>query len=116
MTIKKVKVFAKILKDFNPIHLDKKYALSSRYRSQIVHWLMTASLFSGLFGSKLSSEGCVYKSQNICFKTAIYVNDIITARAEVTLVNLKKKIIEFRTYCFADNKAVIDGETETSIH
>ena len=93
MTLNMVKNFAKISEDFNPVHLDKKYALKSRYKGQIIHGLMAASLFSGLFGTKLPGEGCVYKSQNIRFKRAIYINDIVTAKVQVNNVDIRKKVI-----------------------
>lgn len=115
MTIKMVKNFAKISEDFNPVHLDKKYALKSRYKGQIIHGLMAASLFSGLFGTKLPGEGCVYKSQNIRFKRAVYINDIVTAKVQVNFVDMRKKVIKFRTQCFVNNKVVIDGESEIFI-
>ena len=86
-----VKAFAEISEDFNPIHLDENYALKSRYEKKIIHGLMATSLFSGLFGTKLPGEGCVYKSQNIRFKRAIYIGDTVTARIEVTNIDIKKK-------------------------
>jgi len=115
MTLKMVKNFAKISEDFNPVHLDKKYALKSRYKGQIIHGLMAASLFSGLFGTKLPGKGCVYKSQNIRFKRAIYINDIVTAKVQVNVVDMRKKVIKFKTQCFVNNKVVIDGESEIFI-
>ena len=115
MTLKMVKSFANISKDFNPVHLDSEYAIRSRYKGQIIHGLMAASLFSGLFGTKLPGEGCVYKSQTVRFKRAIYVDDIVTARVEVVLVDIKKKIIKFKTLCYVSNRIVIDGEAEIFI-
>lgn len=115
MTLKMVKSFANISKDFNPVHLDNEYAIRSRYKGQIIHGLMAASLFSGLFGTKLPGEGCVYKSQTVRFKRAIYVDDIVTARVEVVLVDIKKKIIKFKTLCYVSNRIVIDGEAEIFI-
>jgi 3-hydroxybutyryl-CoA dehydratase len=115
MTLKMVKSFANISKDFNPVHLDSEYAIQSRYRGQIIHGLMAASLFSGLFGTKLPGEGCVYKSQTVRFKRAIYLDDIVTARVEVVLIDIKKKIIKFKTSCYVSNKIVIDGQAEIFI-
>ena len=112
MTLKMVKNFASLSDDFNPVHLDKRYASKSRYKKQIIHGLMATSLFSGLFGTKLPGEGCVYKSQNIRFKRAIFINDLVTARVEVTSVVLNKKIISFKTKCFVNKKIMIDGESE----
>lgn len=115
MTLKMVRNFALISNDFNPIHLDKEYASKSRYKKQIIHGLMATSLFSGLFGTSLPGEGCVYKSQNIRFKRAIYINDLVTARVEVQSVDAKKKIIIFKTVCLVNNKIMIDGHAEIFI-
>lgn len=112
MTLEMVKNFASISNDFNPVHLDEKYALKSRYKRQIIHGLMATSLFSGLFGTKLPGEGCVYKSQNIRFKRAIFIDDIVTARVEVASVDIIRKIISFKTKCFVNRKVMIDGESE----
>ncbi len=112
MTLEMVKIFASISDDFNPVHLDEKYASKSRYKKQIIHGLMATSLFSGLFGTKLPGEGCVYKSQNIRFKRPIFINDLVTARIEVTSVQLSKKLISFKTCCLVNKKVMIDGESE----
>ncbi len=112
MTLDMVKSFASISNDFNPVHLDEKYAANSRYKRQIIHGLMATSLFSGLFGTKLPGEGCVYKSQSIKFRRAIHIGEVVTARVEVTEVNIKKKIIRYRTRCFVNKKVMIDGESE----
>jgi len=112
MTLDMVKSFASISEDFNPVHLDEEYAANSRYKRQIIHGLMATSLFSGLFGTKLPGEGCVYKSQNIRFKRAIYIGDVVMARVEVTHVSIEKKVITFTTRCFVNGNVMIDGESE----
>jgi len=112
MTLDMVKSFASISEDFNPIHLDEKYAVNSRYKRRVVHGLIAVSLFSGLFGTKIPGEGCVYKSQNIRFKRVIYIGDVVMARVEVTHVSIKKKLITFTTCCFVNGKVMIEGESE----
>ena len=115
MTFEMVKSFSKISEDFNPVHLDHEYASKSRYKKQIIHGLMATSLFSGLFGTKLPGEGCVYKSQNIRFRRPIYINDIVKAIVEVKYIDIKSKIIGFSTKCFVKGKVAIDGESEIFI-
>lgn len=115
MTLSMVRNFAKISEDFNPIHLDADYANNSRFKGQIIHGLMAVSLFSGLFGTKLPGEGCVYKSQKIQFKRPIYVGDTVIAKIEVKDVNKKKKIISFSSKCLVNNKIMIEGESEIFI-
>jgi acyl dehydratase len=115
MTLGMTKNFSKISKDFNRIHLDKDYALKSRFKGQIIHGMMAVSLFSGIFGTTLPGEGCVYKSQNINFRRAIYIGETVRARVEVSSVDLKKRIIKFKTTCFVKHKVVINGEAELFI-
>ena len=112
MTLDMIKAFAAISEDFNPVHIDADYASKSRYKRQIIHGLMASSLFSGLFGTQLPGEGCVYKSQNIRFKRPIYVGDEVTAKIEVVNVDVNKKVISFTTRCFVNGKVMIDGESE----
>lgn len=115
MTNDMVNMFAQISEDFNPVHLNADYAEKSRYKRKIIHGLMATSLFSGLFGTKIPGEGCVYKSQNIRFKRPIYVGDEVTAKIEVTSVNLDAKVISFSTRCLVNGKVMIDGESEIFI-
>jgi len=115
MTIEMVEKFSIISEDFNPIHLDSVYAANSRYKKQIIHGMMASSLFSGLFGTTLPGEGCIYKSQDIRFKRAIYIGDIVTAKVEIVFINLDNKIITFKTICLVRDKIMIDGEAEIFI-
>jgi len=107
-----IKAFAGLSGDRNPIHLDEEYAKNSRYKKRIAHGLMTASYFSALFGTKIPGEGCVYVSQSLRFKRAVYLNDTIIATVTVTKVDMERKRVFFRTTCKVKNKIVTDGEAE----
>jgi 3-hydroxybutyryl-CoA dehydratase len=104
--------FASISEDFNPIHLDRGYAEKSRYKAQIIHGMMAASLFSGLFGTTLPGRGCVYKSQNLNFRRAIYVGDEVEAKIEITAVDKETRTVAFRTICITRGKLAIEGTAE----
>ena len=115
MLLKDVIKFSTISLDFNPLHLDKDYAEQSRYKGQIVHGLLTSSLFSGLFGMKLPGKGCVIKSQILNFKRPIYIGNLVVAKVEIFKTNKIKKTAVFQTTCMVNNKIVIDGEAEIFI-
>jgi len=110
-----IKAFAGISGDRNPVHIDEEYASSSRYKKRIAHGLMTASYFSGLFGTKIPGEGCVYVSQTLNFKRPVYVGDTVTATVEVFNVDLEKFRVFFRTICRVKQRIVTDGEAEIYI-
>lgn len=115
MKLEDVLSFAGISNDFNPVHVDADYAKKSRYKGQIVHGLMASSLFSGIFGTQLPGEGCVYKSQSLRFRRPIYVDDLVTAEVEVLKVEMEKKLVFFRTTCRVNGRVAIDGEAEIFI-
>lgn len=112
MTVEMTEAFANISEDYNPLHLDEKYASKSRYKKKIIHGLMAVSFFSGIFGTKFPGEGCVYKSQNIRFKRPIYIGDTVVARVKVLSVDHDNKTVFFKTQCLVSDKIMIDGESE----
>ena len=107
-----IKAFAGLSGDRNPVHLNKNYASSSRFKKRIAHGMMTASYFSALFGTKIPGEGCVYTYQSLNFKRPVYLDDTVEAIATVTDVDLEKRRLRFKTSCKVDNRIVTDGEAE----
>jgi len=112
MTLDIVKDFSKISQDFNPIHFESKYAGEFPFKRPIIHGMIAASLFSGLFGTELPGIGCLYKSQNIRFKRPIFVGDIVKAKVQIISINLKNKVLTFHTECTVKDKVMIDGKAE----
>lgn len=110
-----IKAYAGLSGDHNPVHVNQEYAEESRYGKRLAHGLMSVGFFSALFGMRLPGPGCVYVSQNTQFKRPVYINDTVTAVAEVTDVCLKKKRVFFSTNCYVKNKIVISGDAEIYI-
>lgn len=107
-----VKAFAGISGDRNPVHMDDEYAQNSRFKKRIAHGMLSSSYFSALFGTKIPGEGCVYVSQSLHFKRAVYLGDTVVATVTVIKVDLDKRRVFFKTTCKVKNKIVIDGEAE----
>jgi len=115
MTEKLINLFSEISDDKNLIHLDNEYAKKSRYKKRLCYGMLAASLFSGIFGTKLPGLGCVYKSQSLRFLRPIHIDDLLYATAVVKDVDVKKKIVKFDTFCKVNNKKVISGSSEIFI-
>ena len=110
-----VKLFSELSGDTNPIHLDKNYALNSRYKKNIAHGLLCSSLFSGIFGTRLPGLGSIYTHQSLNFKRPIYIGDKVEAIVKVVTVDHRKKRVRFTTQCYVNSKICIDGEAEIYI-
>lgn len=67
--------------DMNPVHIDKEYAATTRFKDVIIPGLLVAGLISTVMTQ--STFGNVYSSQSLKFLKPVYVGDTITAVATV---------------------------------
>ncbi len=104
--------FAKLSGDTNPVHLSDEYASGTRFKKRIAHGLISAGLFSALFGTELPGTGCVYVSQTLNFKRPVYIDDMVVAEVKVTSVDMRRKRVVFDTVCRVNDKVVIYGVAE----
>jgi 3-hydroxybutyryl-CoA dehydratase len=110
-----IKEFAGLSGDKNPVHVDEDYARKSPFKKRIAHGMLTASFFSGLFGTKLPGPGCVYTFQSLRFRKPVYVNDTVVAEIIVREVNHRKRTAKFSTTCKGCDEIVTEGEAEIHI-
>lgn len=105
--------FAKISKDFNPIHLDSEIAAQTRFGKKIVHGMLIGSYFSGIIGNKFPGAGSVYMSQDIFFRRPVYYDTDITIRVEITGIDKEKKRVLLKTQCIgSDEELLVDGNAK----
>lgn len=102
--------FAGIVGDFNPAHVNASHAEQTNFGARIAHGMLTGSLFSTLFGTKLPGEGAIYLSQSLEFTAPVYFGDTVTAT--VTLVEkLEKGRVRFDCEASkADGTVVATGQ------
>lgn len=106
-----VKEFINISGDLNPVHSDEEYAQKTIFKKRVVPGMLTASLISGVLGTKLPGEGTIYLEQNLKFIKPVYINDIITT--EVEIENIEGKIITILTKCYNQkNELLISGQAK----
>ncbi len=103
-------LFSGVSGDTNPLHLDHDFAAGTVFKSRIAHGMLSASLLSTIFGTKLPGPGCIYMSQNLRFKAPVRSGDTVLARATVTEILLDKRRVHFACLCTVGQTAVIEGE------
>ena len=106
-----VERFADVSLDRNPVHLTKDHG-DKRFPGQIAHGMLTASMFSALFGTRL--PGAIYLSQTLNFRAPVLLGDTVTAR--ITVKALRKKLVTCETACRNQRGVVVvDGEALVSL-
>lgn len=101
--------FAKNSGDFNPLHMDSKYAESTKFGKKICHGMLLASLFSRLIGMHLPGKKALYFSQTLNFLEPCYVGDNIIIEGELLDKSLATQILTIKTSIFNSEKCVVDG-------
>lgn len=105
-----IEIFADISGDKNPVHLCDDYASASVFKERIAHGILTASLVSTVFGTKLPGPGCIYISQSLNFRAPVMIDDEVTAMARITSLMPEKRRVIFSCNCEVNGKTVLDGE------
>ncbi|CAN6959975.1 Acyl dehydratase [Psychrobacter okhotskensis] len=115
ITDEKIRAFATISEDYNPIHLDEEYAKNSKFGRRIAHGAMITSFFSALFATNLPGPGSIYVSQTTQFKKPVFINDTVFVEIEVMDIDVDRKRVYFLTSCYVNEICVLNGKAEIYI-
>ncbi len=106
-----IAMFAAISGDFNPLHMDAKYAESSQFGARVAHGPITLSLCAGILGMRLPGLGTIAVSNQISYRAPVYIGDTITSRVEVAELNKERNRATMGlTWTNQDGVLVADGE------
>ena len=116
VTAADVELFAGVIDDFNPVHLDEEYARQTVFKGRIAHGLLGAGLISGVISGKLPGPGAIYLGQTLRFKKPVHLGDSVTARVEIVEVIESKKRVRLNTTCRNQRgEIVIEGEATVMV-
>ena len=110
ITQDEVNTFAQISGDNNPIHTNIEYAKTTPFGRPIVHGILSAAVFSKVFGTLFPGEGTIYMSQELKFLAPVFTGDQYIAKFEVVETTPEKHrgVIKC-TIESTDGKIVLDG-------
>ncbi|CAD8096898.1 unnamed protein product [Paramecium sonneborni] len=112
-----VKIYANLIKDFNPIHVDEQIASKSVFKQRVVHGILSSGLFSTLVGTNF--PGAIYLEQSLYFKAPIFFEEQILAQVLIQDIKLikGKSILKLDTTIFKlQQKIAITGEAKILIN
>ena len=87
-----IELFTEITGDRNPLHYDLEAAKASMFGGLIVQGGVTSGLLNAVVAEDLPGPGSVFLGMELKFSKAVYVDDTITARVELTSVREDKPI------------------------
>ena len=106
-----VKTFAELTGDYNPLHFDEEFAKATRFGGLVVQGGLTTGLLHALVAMDLPGPGSVFLSQSWKFTAPVYVDDTITAEAEVLSVHATKPVTQLAIKVATDEGTVVlEGE------
>ena len=75
--------FASLSGDFNPLHVDEKFGKKSKFGTNVVHGMLTASLFSTLIGMYCPGKNSLYLGQTLEFKAPLFYGDTVEVKGTI---------------------------------
>ncbi|MCR9214400.1 MAG: MaoC family dehydratase [Proteobacteria bacterium] len=101
-------MYAGVSGDTNPVHLNAEFAENTMFKERIAHGMLSASLLSTIFGTKLPGPGSIYMNQSLNFKAPVCIGDTVVAKATIKEINGKR--VSFDCICTTGDTVVLDGE------
>jgi len=92
-------LYAGVIGDFNPVHINEEYAKKTFFKTRIAHGMLTAGFISAIIGNQLPGPGSIYLKQELNFLAPVHIGDTITAMVEIIEIIAEKNRIRLKTTC-----------------
>ena len=99
--------FAKISRDYNPVHCDARFAEARGFRAPVSHGLLTASLLTEIGGQ----IGWLAAGMTFDFKKPVYAGDRITGHWLITEITHNTRAAATVTMTNEDGVVVLQAHT-----
>ena len=111
LTAHHVKTFAELTGDYNPLHFDEDFVSRTKFGKLVVQGGLTTGLLHALVAMDMPGPGTVFLSQNWKFTAPVYIDDTITASAEILSVHPTKPVTQLAIRVTRQTgETVLEGE------
>lgn len=111
LTAAHVKTFAELTGDYNPLHFDEQFVSKTKFGKLVVQGGLTTGLLHALVAMDMPGPGTVFLSQNWKFTAPAYIDDTITAAAEILSVHATKPVTQLAIRVTKQTgEVVLEGE------
>lgn len=111
LTAEHVRLYSEITGDRNPLHFDPEFTSRTKFGRLVVQGGLTTGLLHALVAMDMPGPGTVFLSQNWKFTAPVFIDDTITAEAEVLSVHASKPVTQLAIRVRRqDGETVLEGE------
>jgi acyl dehydratase len=111
LTAEHVEQYAQLSGDRNPLHFDEDFTAATPFGRLVVQGGLTTGLLHALAAMDLPGPGSVFMSQEWKFTAPVFIDDTITAEAEILFVHETKPVTKLGiTVRRQDGETVLEGE------
>lgn len=107
--------FAELSGDLNPLHVNEVFGRRSQFGKNVVHGMLTASLFSTLLGMYCPGEKCLYLGQTLQFKMPLFYEETVEVKGTVVNKSDALNILTMKTEIFRDKDLIVSGKAQIQI-
>lgn len=111
LTADHVQTYAQISGDHNPLHFDESFVKKTKFGKLVVQGGLTTGLLHALVAMDMPGPGTVFLGQNWKFIAPVFIDDTITAEAEILSIHASKPVTQLAIKVMRqDGEVVLDGE------
>jgi len=100
-TEQQVMDFAKISRDYNPVHLDERFAKAMNFNGKICHGLLVGSMLTEIGGQL----GWLATEMDFKFQKAVYFGD--TIKLELTVIDIDQNGLATSKAIFTNQDGIV---------
>ena len=105
-----ITAFAEVSGDFNPVHMDEAFAVTTQFKGRIAHGMLSAAYISALIAAELPGAGSIYLSQALRFRRPVRIGDAVVTRVSVAEIDERRARVMLKTECLVADVVVLEGE------
>ena len=107
--------FVSIFKDENPLHTNTEFAVNKGFKDKVMHGNILNGFLSYFIGECLPTKDVIIHLQEIQFKNAVYLNDTLKFKAEITGFYESVNAVEFKFAFRREDTIMAKGKIQIGV-
>ncbi len=108
-------LFAKIIKDDNPTHVDTEFSKTTKFGRTLAHGMHLYANLTRILNTQIPGPGTVQISQELMFPTGTYTNQEVLFKTQILEISENQQYAKIKTVCATPQGIGAKGHTLVSL-